>query len=241
MPQSLSIQSSFQEACPIAEAVEHLASESGIGERGAIYTKREVVNFILDLVGYTVDQPLTEFRLLEPSFGDGDFLLPTVKRLLEAANRNQGGLGIGALAPAIRGVELHRKTFFRTRQALREVMIDQGLSQEDSDALLDTWLYQGDLLLSSFDQDFTHAVGNPPYLRQEVIPDVLMGEYRQRYSTIFDRADIYVPFIEKSLRALATGGKLSFICADRWMKNRYGRKIATAEKSLRQKAARTHQ
>ena len=225
MPQSLSIQSSFQEACPIAEAVEHLASESGIGERGAIYTKREVVNFILDLVGYTVDQPLTEFRLLEPSFGDGDFLLPTVKRLLEAANRNQGGLGIGALAPAIRGVELHRKTFFRTRQALREVMIDQGLSQEDSDALLDSWLYQGDLLLSSFDQDFTHAVGNPPYLRQEVIPDVLMGEYRQRYSTIFDRADIYVPFIEKSLRALATGGKLSFICADRWMKNRYGRKL----------------
>ena len=225
MPQSLSIQSSFQEACPIAEAVEHLASESGIGERGAIYTKREVVNFILDLVGYTVDQPLTEFRLLEPSFGDGDFLLPTVKRLLEAANRNQGGLGIAALALAIRGVELHRKTFFRTRQALREVMIDQGLSQEDSDALLDSWLYQGDLLLSSFDQDFTHAVGNPPYLRQEVIPDVLMGEYRQRYSTIFDRADIYVPFIEKSLRALATGGKLSFICADRWMKNRYGRKL----------------
>ena len=104
-------------------------------------------------------------------------------------------------------------------------MIAQGLSQENSDALLDTWLYQGDLLLSSFDQDFTHAVGNPPYLRQEVIPNVLMGEYRQRYSTIFDRADIYVPFIEKSLRALATGGKLSFICADRWMKNRYGRKL----------------
>ena len=225
MLQSLSIQSSFLEVCPIAEAVEHLASESGFGERGAIYTKREVVNFILDLVGYTVDQPLTEFRLLEPSFGDGDFLLPAVKRLLAAASRNQDGLGIAALAPAIRGVELHRETYFRTRQALREVMIDQGLSQENSDALLDNWLSQGDLLLSSFDQDFTHAVGNPPYLRQEVIPDVLMGEYRQRYSTIFDRADIYVPFIEKSLRALATGGKLGFICADRWMKNRYGRKL----------------
>ena len=225
MLQSLSIQSSFLEVCPIAEAVEHLASESGLGERGAIYTKREVVNFILDLVGYTLDQPLTEFRLLEPSFGDGDFLLPAVKRLLAAASRNQDGLGIAALAPAIRGVELHRETYFRTRQALREVMIDQGLSQENSDALLDNWLSQGDLLLSSFDHDFTHAVGNPPYLRQEVIPDVLMGEYRQRYSTIFDRADIYVPFIEKSLRALATGGKLGFICADRWMKNRYGRKL----------------
>ena len=52
-----------------------------------------------------------------------------------------------------------------------------------------------------------------------------MAEYRQRYETIFDRADIYVPFIEKSLSALVQGGRLSFICADRWMKNRYGRKL----------------
>ena len=225
MTQSLSIQSSFQGFCPITEAVERLASESGIEERGAIYTKREVVDFILDLVGYTADQPLTEFRLLEPSFGDGDFILPAVERLLAAAQRKQDGLSFAALAPAIRGVELHRETFLRNRQAMRSMMIEQGVSQEDTDALLNTWLSQGDFLLCEFDQDFTHAVGNPPYVRQEVIPDVLMGEYRRRYSTIYDRADIYVPFIEKSLRTLATGGKLSFICADRWMKNRYGKKL----------------
>ena len=68
-------------------AVERLASESGIEERGAIYTKRQVVEFILDLVGYTADRPLTEFRLLEPSFGEGDFILPAVGRLLAAAQR----------------------------------------------------------------------------------------------------------------------------------------------------------
>lgn len=225
MTQSISIQSSFQGFCPITEAVERLAIESGIEERGAIYTKREVVEFILDLVGYTVDQPLTEFRLLEPSFGDGDFILPAVERLLAAANRKKGGLSFAALAPAIRGVELHRKTFLRNRQTMRSMMIEQGVTPKDTDALLGIWLSQGDFLLCEFDQDFTHAVGNPPYVRQEVIPDVLMGEYRQRYTTIYDRADIYVPFIEKSLRALETGGKLSFICADRWMKNRYGKKL----------------
>ena len=222
---SLSVQPTFQGFCPVAEAVEHLASKSGIEERGAIYTKREVVDFILDLVGYTADQPLTEFRLLEPSFGDGDFILPAVERLLAAAQRKQDGLSFAALAPAIRGVELHRETFLRNRQAMRSMMIEGGVSQKDTDALLNTWLSQGDFLLCEFYQDFTHAVGNPPYVRQEVIPDVLMGEYRQRYSTIYDRADIYVPFIEKSLRTLATGGKLSFICADRWMKNRYGKKL----------------
>ena len=33
---------------------------------------------------------------------------------------------------------------------------------------------------------------------------------------------IYIPFIERSLRQLSCTGKLGFICADRWMKNRYG-------------------
>ena len=225
LAQSLSVQPSFEGFCPITDAVERLASDSGIEQRGAIYTKREVVDFILDLVGYTVDQPLTSFRLLEPSFGNGDFMLPTVERLLTAAQREPDGLGFEQLAPAIRGVELHRKTFESTRQALGDLMIGQGVSGKDTAALLNTWFTQGDFLLCDLDQDFTHAVGNPPYVRQDMIPDVLMGEYRRRYSTIYDRADLYVPFIEQSLRLLEKGGKLGFICADRWMKNRYGKKL----------------
>ncbi|EQD44768.1 modification methylase, partial [mine drainage metagenome] len=45
---------------------------------------------------------------------------------------------------------------------------------------------------------------------------------RRRYSTLYDRADLYIPFIERSLTSLAPAGRLGFICADRWMKNRYG-------------------
>lgn len=225
MAHSLPFQPSFQGFCPIAEAVERLASGGGIEERGAVYTKREVVDFILDLVGYTDDQPLTDFRLLEPAFGGGDFIRPAVKRLLTVAQRETDGLSLERLAPAIRGVELHCETFAGNRKAMHAMMIEQGMSVSDAEALLDTWLRQGDFLLYDFDQDFTHVVGNPPYVRQEAIPDVLMGEYRQRYNTIYDRADIYVPFIEQSLRLLKTGGKLSFICADRWMKNRYGKKL----------------
>ena len=66
------------------------------------------------------------------------------------------------------------------------------------------------------------VVGNPPYVRQELIPDVLLAEYRSRYTTVYDRADLYIPFIERSLRLLRKGAALGFICADRWMKNRYG-------------------
>src|SRR5260221_9029554 len=73
----------FPELCPIAEAVAGMAA-AGAEARGAVFTRLEVVEFILDLAGYTADQPLQGLRLLEPSFGAGDFFLPALQRLLKA-------------------------------------------------------------------------------------------------------------------------------------------------------------
>ena len=64
------------EASDMARAMLDVWAGSGVEERGAIYTRREVVEFILDLAGYTPDKPLHRLRVLEPSFGEGDFLLP---------------------------------------------------------------------------------------------------------------------------------------------------------------------
>ena len=225
MPQPLALQPAFAGFCPVTEAVARLAAEGGIEERGAIYTRKEVVDFILDLVGYTTDQPLTDYRLLEPSFGAGDFLLPLLGRLLVAAKRLPEEERVAALAPTIRAVELHRSTYDETRADVKAMLLLSGIGQGPANRLLDAWLTQGDFLLGDFDQRFTHIVGNPPYVRQEDIPDPLIREYRRRFATIYDRADIYVPFIEQSLGLLRPGGKLSFICADRWMKNKYGKKL----------------
>lgn len=207
-------------------AAEALASRGGAEVRGAVFTRGEVVDFILDLVGYTTDQPLHHKRLLEPSFGGGDFLHRVVDRLLTAW-RSEGAdaSAVGALGNAILAVELHRETFDRTRQALLAQLLERGIDVESAQRLVATWLIQGDFLLTPVARDFTHVVGNPPYVRQELIPDALMREYRARYSTIYDRADLYVPFIEHSLHALAKRGSLGFICADRWMKNRYGGRL----------------
>lgn len=74
---------------------------------------------------------------------------------------------------------------------------NQGVTPVECSALCDRWLRQGDFLLVPFEPNFTHVIGNPPYVRQELIPDVLMAEYRWRFETSSDRADIYVPFIER--------------------------------------------
>lgn len=224
MTAQLERQLAFPSFCLVTEAVEKLATEGGVEERGAIYTRREVVDFILDLTGYIETASLTDFRVLEPSFGDGRFLLPAVDRLLVSAERT-GTLTYNHLAPAIRANELHRATFEKARTLVAQRLRNSGLSCDDVERLCTVWLHQGDFLLTEFERTFTHIIGNPPYVRQEAIPDVLMAEYRKCYKTIYDRADIYVPFIERSLALLAADGELGFICADRWMKNKYGKKL----------------
>ena len=156
--------------------------------------------------------------------GHGDFLIPVIDRLFAAYARSTDSHSevLRDLVDCVRAVELHRSSYDTTRASVCATLVGNGLTEQDAKALCDHWLIQGDFLLTSLGGRFTHVIGNPPYVRQEMIPDALMVEYRRRYVTIYDRADIYVPFIERSLSLLAPKGALGFICADRWMKNRYG-------------------
>lgn len=199
-----------------------------------MFTRGEVVDFMLDLIGYTPDRPLWEFRLLEPSFGGGEFLLQAMERLLASAMRD--GIGADRLRRSLCGVELHRDSYEDTRDKVKSVLRRIGLSRVEADSLLGEWLIHDDFLLTQLVPGFDCVIGNPPYVRQELIPDGLLSVYRQRYTTLYDRADLYVPFMERSLQLMGAGGQLAFICSDRWMKNRYGgplRRMISENCSLR--------
>lgn len=203
-------------------------------ERGAIFTRPEVVDFMLDLVGYTADHPLWRTRLLEPSFGGGEFLLRAVERLLSSARKHK--VAFDELGSAIRAVELHRDTFRSTKTELVKFLLAKGVSNDTTERLVREWLTNADFLLEDFPLGFDFVVGNPPYVRQEMIPEQLLAAYRQRFTTLYDRADLYVPFMERSLELLNDAGQMCFICSDRWMKNRYGgplRSLIAADFSLR--------
>lgn len=215
-------QPSLAGLCPVADAV-HEMSSSGIEARGAIFTRREVVDFILDLAGYTASGELWRLRVLEPSFGSGDFLLPLVERLVSSVERmGIGQKSVTVLGDCIRAVEVHRDTFQKTKEQVIQLLLRHGFSPSVSASLAEKWLVFGDFLLVAIPDEFDVVVGNPPYVRQELIPGALLNEYRARYRTVYDRADLYIPFIERSLTLLRRAGTLAFICADRWMKNKYG-------------------
>lgn len=178
---------------------------------------------MLDLAGYTPDQPLHRRRLLEPSFGGGDFLRPAVARLLAAFVADGGTPSrVRELRPAIRAVEIHEASFAGTRTALLAELRAWGARPADAAAVCEAWLIHGDFLLTELPDAFDVVVGNPPYVRQERIPGPALAEYRRRYATIYDRADLYVPFFERGLQLLGADGRQVFICANRWFKNKYG-------------------
>lgn len=203
--------------------------------RGAVFTKPEVVCFILDLVGYTSDKNLAHLSILEPSFGRGDFLFQIIERLIYSWKKSPRRLA-SDLNNAIRAVELHAESASKTKQWVINKLTAEGIRMQDAKRLADKWLITGDYLLTEFDCRFDFVAGNPPYVRQEMIPHVLLTEYKKRYKTIYDRADLYVPFFEKSLLSLKPSGVHGFICADRWMKNKYGgplRRLVSEKFSLK--------
>jgi len=199
------------------DALLHFAGSSP-ESRGAIHTRREVAEFTLDLAGWQTGGDLTSMRLLEPSAGHGDFLEPAVKRLLA----DKKSCGIDKLENCIRAVEVDEKSLFICRERLEPIIRANGFDDKKTQHLLNAWLIHADFLTFQLPSHFTHIVGNPPYIRLEALPKDLLRLYRSLWRSLFDRADLYVAFIEKSLTLLAPEGKLGFICADRWMKNRYG-------------------
>jgi hypothetical protein len=224
-------------AIEVNDAANRHFSDATTDERGAIFTRREVVDFILDLVGYTEAQPLHRARLLEPSAGEGDFLLPIIGRLVRSYLAHGGDLARAgeALAEALVAVEVHASSLHGARTTVADELRRLGVPDTAAQRLAGRWLVLGDFLQVELRGEFTHVVGNPPYVRQELIPEKLLAEYRARYRTLYDRADLYVPFFERSLSLLAPGGRLGFICTDRWTKNKYGgplRKLVATDYAL---------
>lgn len=159
-------------------------------------------------------------RLLEPACGHGVFLLAIVDRLLTATLRD--GIPVRDLFGAIRAYDIEMEHVQASRTAVIERLGAYQIPLHLAEELAEDWVRQGDFLLANLATTFDVVVGNPPYIRIEQLSAPLQSEYRGRFRTLYDRADLYVAFIEKGLQLLAPKGLLAFICADRWTLNKYG-------------------
>lgn len=191
-------------------------------EWGEVYTRPEVVDFIVALAGLDDIPNIKNVRILEPSCGVGHFVLRLAKAMVQ--NKAQKP-SVELLLDRIQAYELSPVSLAEAKNNMVNFLTAEGYQNNEVQALVKNWFIHGDFLEAQVNKPFTHIVGNPPYIRIENIPKTQLLRYREQFQSMGDRADIYIPFFEKSLSLLEEGGKLCFICTDRWMKNRYGRHL----------------
>ncbi|MFB1077636.1 Eco57I restriction-modification methylase domain-containing protein [Photobacterium damselae] len=190
-------------------------------EKGEVFTKPEIVNLMLVASGVVSNLFSIGTRILEPSCGQGEFVVAIAKHIKISYEKDNVKLPFAQLVNLVRAYDISSSNLEIARSNVRAVLSDIYTPTE-LDTALKGWFIHEDFLLTDIDEKFTHIVGNPPYIRIETIPSALLAEYRNRFVTMIERADIYIAFYEKCLDLLSSQGVLSFICTDRWTKNRYG-------------------
>ncbi|AFZ18144.1 Eco57I restriction-modification methylase domain-containing protein [Allocoleopsis franciscana] len=68
---------------------------------------------------------------------------------------------------------------------------------------------------------FDVVIGNPPYVRQELLSDI-KPYLKAHYESYDSVADLYIYFYEKGIKILKTGGVLSYIVTNKWLRAGYG-------------------
>lgn len=184
------------------------------GQHGDVFTSPEVVSYMLDLAGYTADKDLSGTSILEPSCGEGEFIIEIIRRLWESSRRF--GFDVAtAFQSNVFAYDIDEAKIASCRDRVAELGLSLTLGRN---------IRQADFLTADI-RSFDIVVGNPPYIRYEQIPAELLSGYKRRFRTFHYRADLYVLFFEKTLMHLNPGGHHCFICSNRWLKNEYGKKL----------------
>jgi hypothetical protein len=209
----------------------HLSGSVAAHEpKGVVYTKRWVVELLLDLANYRPEKNLVDAVAVEPAAGDGAFLGPMIERLVESCRRL--GRPLSDCRDSLVAYELDDVSADRARAIAMAILTDHGATRSLAETLAAAWVRTGDYLVEAPTIVADFVIGNPPYVRLEEIPEETVALYRHAYPTMRGRADLYVAFFEAALGQLKEGGVCAFICADRWMRNQYGaelRELVTSE------------
>lgn len=184
---------------------------------GVVNTKPEVVSKMLDLVQYKSDLDLRNIKILEPSAGTGAFAVEILRRLYKSSVKFQFNF-----QDSLANVYLCELDEDISSQL--KINIDSYFKLLKINLCFENILL-GDFLQLNITKRFNIVIGNPPYVRNENIPEKSKQIYQTKYSTFTHRSDLYVPFYEKALKLLEINGILSYVCSNRWLKNQYGQNL----------------
>ena len=72
---------------------------------------------------------------------------------------------------------------------------------------------------------FDAVIGNPPYVRQEILGKAFKDYAKQKYEAYWGTADLYIYFIEQSHKLMNSNGLYGVICSNKFLRSNYGKGI----------------
>lgn len=189
---------------------------------GAVFTRPEVVAYMMREVKHAGRfKSWRDLRVLEPSCGDGAFVLPIIDALIA----ERPDWRSSELSGFLRAFDVSEKSISVVMDAVSAKLTAAGCPEPEIRRLLANWFVCEDFLLHEFQERFDIVIGNPPYIRFDNIVAEKQTAYKALYPTFSERCDIYVPFFERSLSLLSERGVFSFICSNRFVRSSYGRRL----------------
>lgn len=173
----------------------------------AIYTTLSVVDGVLDRLNW----PQSGGRLLDPSAGDGAFLVVAIRRLAPAPGDRE-------TLSRVTGYEFHGGAVGEARLRVAAELRMLGWNASDAGAAAMSVVVQRDFILEGADGVFTCLAGNPPYLRYARLPDY----FKHHYSAVVAKyalGDLLHAFLDQASKVLSANGAIGLVTSDRWLFN----------------------
>ena len=197
---------------------------------GEFYTPNQIVNYILEAVGFGYNKKIENKKLIDISCGSGSFLAQAIRILINRfynghkVRKNSGspserarfivsrikqniyGIDINPLACILCQIHIHFILF----TLMKDIRI------EDNDYILPIFnIKHSNALTITETDEFNFVVGNPPYLFIRDIPNDQKRIIRENnFCTNEGQYDYYQIFIELGIRFLKNNGLLGYIVPD---------------------------
>ena len=182
-------------------------------ERGVYYTPPALAERLLDQAEAAGIDWATA-RVADPASGGGAFLIPTARRMLRALGKCSPAFAIQNISTRLRGFELDPFSAWMS-QVFFEAELRSQISI--SGRRPGVFVIVGDSLRMNVDEAFDLVIGNPPFGRQKLNPEV-----RAKFArSLYGHANLYGIFTDLAVRMTRSGGLISFLTPSSFLAGEY--------------------
>jgi hypothetical protein len=188
---------------------------------GVVYTPRHVCEPIVrralaPLIAGKRGADILALRVCDPAIGEGAFAVEIIRVLAEPLGGDRAARQAVAAACVI-GADVDARAVARARRAVEDFVGARVPALQEhvrvGDALALPW------------PPIDAMVGNPPYVRQELLGERKAG--LRTFAAYDGVADLYVYFLELAHRVVRAGGRYAFIVPNKFLTAAYARNLRT--------------